>query len=258
MEGYRELLSRGAKIAGAGAGGAAGALVGPEGAVLGAAVGAAVGELCVGVLDDLAQRYLSPKEQQRVGAVASLSINAIRERRHWEQIRDDDFFDHDDDIPSPAEELFEGVLLTAKQEHEQLKLPYLANFYAGLVFDPGVKRSEANYLLGLAETLTYTQLCLMGLVSERQSRKFCLREQVWILGSNPSSENLSMEEQAKDLNRRQLFYRRVEVGPSAQPMKEAYALPAFTRLSSMGQRLADLMCLHTIDEAELASAAKAW
>jgi hypothetical protein len=253
---YRELLSRGAKIAGAGA--AAGALAGPGGTVVGAAVGAAVGELCVGVLDDLAKRFLSPKEQQRVGAVASLAINTIRERRHWEQIRDDGFFDHEGDTPSPAEELFEGVLLTAKQEHEQLKLPYLANFYASLVFDFGVKRSEANYLLGLAEALTYTQLCLLGLVSERQSRKFPLREKVWILGSNPSSENLSTDEQAKDLNRRQLFYRSPEIGPTAQPMKEAYALPAFTRLSSMGQRLADLMCLHMIDEAELASAAKAW
>jgi hypothetical protein len=212
----------------------------------------------VGVLDDLAKRFLSPKEQQRVGAVASLAINTIRERRHWEQIRDDGFFDHEGDTPSPAEELFEGVLLTAKQEYEQLKLPYLGNFYANLVFQTGVMRSEANYLLGLAESLTFTQLCMLGLLSERQTGKFCLREQEWILSNGPTLEQLSTKEQGKNLGQRQLFYSRPQTGPSAQPLIDVYALPGFTRLSIMGQRLADLMCLHTIDPGELASVATVW
>lgn len=66
MKDYRSLLIQGGKIGGAAAGGAIGSLTGPEGTVLGAALGAAVSETCVAVLTDLANRFLSPKEEQRV------------------------------------------------------------------------------------------------------------------------------------------------------------------------------------------------
>lgn len=210
------------------------------------------------VLDDLANRFLSPREEQRVAGVAALAIDGIRERLLWRTKRDDDFFDGDADTPSPAEELLEGVLLNAKQEHEQLKLPYLANFYINLVFDSSVKRSEANYLLSLAESLTFCQFCLLGLASAKQKTEFSLRHRMWILGDVLSEETTSIGEQASYLNQRQLFYKRPATGNSDQRFASAEALPGYTRLSQIGQRLADLMCLHEIDSTELEAIAKAW
>ena len=258
MKNYLSLLSHGGKIGGSALGGAIGSLAGPGGTVLGAALGAAVSETCVVVLDDLANRYLSPKEQQRVAGVAALAIDGIRERLLFEGQRDDGFFESRNDSPTAAEELFEGMLLTAKQEHEQLKLPYLANFYTNLVFDSSVKRSEANYLLSLAESLTFCQFCLLGLVSAKQKTEFSLRRRMWILGDVLSEETTSIGEQAAYLNQRQLFYNRPQTGNSDQRFTAAEALPGYTRLSQIGQRLADLMCLHEIDAPELEAVAKAW
>lgn len=258
LKDYRTLLNHGSKIGGAAVGSAIGSLAGPGGTLAGAALGAAVGEICVVVLDDLANRFLSPREEQRVAGVAALAIEEIRERLLVESKRDDDFFDGANDAPSPAEELFEGVLLSAKQEHEQMKLPYLANFYTNLIFDSSVKRSEANYLLSLAEALTFCQLCILGLRSERQTQQFTLRSRSWIFGEVITEETISIGEQAAYLDQRQLFYKRPETRASDKPFKPVYALPAYTRLSSVGQRLANLMELHRIDSVELESIAKAW
>lgn len=74
MKEYEALLNKGSQIAGAAVGGAVGSLAGPGGTLAGAAIGAAAGEACVVVLDDLAQRFLSPREEQRVGGVAALAI----------------------------------------------------------------------------------------------------------------------------------------------------------------------------------------
>lgn len=122
-----------------------GSQAGPLVAATGAAIGTAVGEKCAVVLDDLANRYLSPREEQRIAGVAAIAIEGVRERLLWEPRRDDDFFDGDPDNPSAAEGLFEGVLVNAKQEHGQLKVPYLAIFYTNLIFDRTVQRPEANY-----------------------------------------------------------------------------------------------------------------
>jgi len=258
MKNHMDLLSQGGKIGGSALGGAIGSLAGPEGTVIGAALGAAVSETCVLVLDDLANRYLSPKEQQRVAGVAALAIDGIRDRLLFEARRDDGFFESTDGGPAAAEELFEGLLLAAKQEHEQLKLPYLANFYTNLVFDSSVKRSEANYLLNLAESLTFCQLCLLGLVSQKQKKAFDLRSGGWIASVALSDETISIGEQASYLNQRQLFYNRTQPGDSDQRFTAAYALPRYTSLSQTGQRLANLMGLHGIDDAELKAVATAW
>ena len=257
MKNYRTLLTHSTKIGGAAVGGAAGSLAGPAGTVAGAAIGAAVAETCTKVLDDLANRWLSPKEEQRVAGVAALAIERIREKLLFETVRQDDFFEGDDGSPSAAAELFEGVLLNAKQEHEQLKLPYLANLYANLLFDTSVKRSEANYLLGVAETLTYTQFCMLGLRSKLQHRDYKIRTNDWNYGEMVSEETQSLAEQAEYLKQRQLFQKPSPFQADVN-FNEATILPGNTSLSSTGQRLSNLMELHLIDRGDLAALAENW
>ena len=258
MKNHLTLLNKGSKIGGAAVGSAIGSLAGPLGAATGAALGAAVGEICVVVLDDLANRYLSPREEQRVAGVAALAIEAIRERLLLEPKRDDDFFDGDPSNPSAAEELFEGVLLNAKQEHEQLKLPYLANFYANLIFDHSVKRAEANYLLSIAESLTYQQLCLIGLKSSLQKEKFDLRQGGWVYGQVVSAETRDLTQQALYLYQRQIFYSRPKELSSTPSFEVNVTLPIGASLSMVGQRLANLMSLHNIEMKDLRAVAAAW
>jgi hypothetical protein len=250
MKKHEALLKKGSQIGGAAVGAALGSLAGPGGTVAGAAIGAAVGEACVVVLDDLAQRFLSPREEQRVGGVAALAIEGIKERRLWDEVRDDDFFVRNGGASSPAEEIFEGVLLNAKQEHEELKLPYLANFYTNLVFSPYIQRAEANYLLTMAEALTYRQFCLMSLVSQRA--EFNLRSALWPMAGTISADSLDAAQQALYLYQRQLLISYSEEhGRGGFVYEVNLVLPCEAILSSTGKRLVDLLGLDGIPKEEL-------
>ncbi|BBP74200.1 hypothetical protein PHLH7_03040 [Pseudomonas sp. Ost2] len=250
---YLKLLSHGSKIGAAAVGGAIEVLAGPLGPG-GTAISAALREACTVVLDDLAQRYLSPREEQRVADVAALAIDGIRDRLLFTPRRDDGFFDREDDAPSPAEELFEGVLLSAKQEHEQLKLPYLANFYTNLAFASDVKRAEANYLLTIAEVLTYRQLCILSLAN--QLEKFIVRDQRWPSGGL-SNESRDISQQAVYLYQRQLLVswneKRTDV-----IIEAGIIIPKSAFVSTTGQQLFRLLGLENIPKPELLEIAHFW
>ncbi len=59
------------------------------------------------------------------------------------------------------EEIFEGVLMQAKSEHEEKKLRFLGQFLGNVAFDQHCSPEHANYLLGLIERLTYQQLAML-------------------------------------------------------------------------------------------------
>jgi hypothetical protein len=54
------------------------------------------------------------------------------------------------------------VLLTAADAWEQRKVPYIGRLFAEVSFEPTVNIPDANYLLRLADQLTYRQLVLLG------------------------------------------------------------------------------------------------
>lgn len=253
---YLELLLKGTTIGGAAVGGAVGAIAGPENTAAGAAIGAAVSEACTVVLDDLAQRYLSPKEQQRVAGVAALAIDSIREKLLWQRIRGDDFFDAGANEPSPAEEVFEGVLLAAKQEHEQRKLPYLANFYANLAFMPYIKKAEANFLLSIAESMTYRQFCLLSLVEQLNS--FETRDKPWTRETQgPESHETTLE--ALVLYQKQLIVSfSNEAGRGFNVYEPSLVIPSKAIISGPGVKLCALLGLNGIPTTELQRLASVW
>jgi hypothetical protein len=56
----------------------------------------------------------------------------------------------------------EALLYAAQREHEERKLPFLANLYAYFAFESQIDQGMANYLVKLASTaLTYRQYCLL-------------------------------------------------------------------------------------------------
>lgn len=256
MKNHLSLLKKTLGVGGAGIGAAIGALAGPGSTMVGAGAGAAVGEACKYVLDDIANRYLSPREELRVVTVATVAIGTISERLLWgEHRRGDDFFSRDSVQPSPAEELFEGVLLSAKGEHEELKLPYLANLYSNLVFAPDVSRSEANHLLTIADGLTYEQFRLLSLID--QSRKFALRSDEWRDHKLIPVESRSLAQQMLYLYQRQLLITYDEDGEIGGEIYNVdQVAPARANLSHIGRRLSNLLGLRQIPEQELKDLSK--
>jgi hypothetical protein len=170
-EKVKNLISMGTELSGTAAGGALGFLVGGPIEAAGAAVaGLAISKISNFVLIDIADRVLSKREQVRVGAAASLAIEKIREYlESGKSPRNDDFFEHISGSRPKAEEIFEGILLKSKNEHEEKKLKYISSIFANTVFMSDVSLSEANHMLHIAEGLTYNQLCLLSLFERKSS-----------------------------------------------------------------------------------------
>jgi hypothetical protein len=169
------LITKGASIAGGTASSAVGAIIGgliagPEGSVAGAAAGGAIGETLKVSIEEFASRALSDREQTRVGAVIDYAAFTIQERlERGDKPRDDGFFDFDETQRSEAVELFEGVLLRAKNENQEKKLPYLGKLFANTAFRPDIPPSLAAFLLKAAEDLSYQQFCYLSLAGKESS-----------------------------------------------------------------------------------------
>lgn len=248
-----QLVMKGSQVAGASAGSVAGALAGGllaglPGAMAGAAAAAKVCEL---VIEDVASRMLSTREQEKIGGVAAIAIEEIRERLLHEQPRDDGFFDlKPNGEPSPGEELFEGVLLTAKQEHEQKKLAHIAKLYANLVFKPYFLQGEANHLLAITEALTYDQICILAVVARRE--EFNLRASKLPEEGTIDAAKLDMAQQAFHLFQRQLLiYTNGRDGRVTLVLETTQFAPSDTSLTPTGKRLYELLSLSTVPESDL-------
>ena len=135
-------------------------------------MGAMVGETFAQVGGDFVESVLSPRQEQRVATVVDLAGERITQGiadGNW--VREDGFFDapHLD-----ATEIFEGVLLVARDEHEAKKLPYLANLLADVSFDEKVTVEMANLAIREAESMSWLEMSLPAIVSRPE--EFALPE----------------------------------------------------------------------------------
>lgn len=160
--GFRRIVEAGAEIAGATSGVVTGlALAGPAGAFAGAAAGPAVAL----VMKDVIRRVLSRREEKRVGGVFLAASSAYEELiANGATLRRDGFFEAQAGDRSSAEEVFEGVLLAAKAEHQERKIPYLGHLMANIAFDETLDPSLANWAILTAEDLTWTQFLLLSAI----------------------------------------------------------------------------------------------
>jgi len=164
----RKAAEAGAEIGGGAILGALGTNVADPavGAILGA-VGAALPRL-VPVMRDYASRALSSREKIRVDCVAGVALHEIRRRLDTGELpRGDGFFDLGERDRSAAEELLDGVMRKARDEHEEAKITYMGWFLASILFSESVSRWEANRLLRLLERLSYRQLCILGALARK-------------------------------------------------------------------------------------------
>ena len=113
---------------------------------------------------EMADRWLGPREQARVGGVLALSAELLKEKLdQGRTLRDDGFFDAPPDVRSAAEEVMEGVLRKAQTEYEERKLTYLAHLWSNACLDETLGSAMLNYLLKLTELLTYRQFTIISM-----------------------------------------------------------------------------------------------
>jgi hypothetical protein len=127
--------------------------------------GAAAGQALAEVGAEFSQRILSPRQERRVGTVIALAAAAVTANEVLGQaVRDDGFFDGDH---SAGEEVIEGILLAAMQEHEERKLPYVANMLANIAGAEIIDRHTANWLISRVESLKWLEIQLIAIVGNR-------------------------------------------------------------------------------------------
>lgn len=125
-------------------------------------VGAAVGEVIGQAANDFATRMLSVRQERRVATVVELAAVRIGQRvRAGDSLRDDGLFDA---VNAEATEIVEGVMLAARDEHQEKKLPYLANLLTGIAFYSDVSVEAANLILRDAEQMSWLEMCVLSIV----------------------------------------------------------------------------------------------
>lgn len=154
------------------------------GPFVGSASGEAVARVLRRVGFEIERRFLAPRQERRIGEAYKAAAEGVaRELEAGHVVRTDGFFDQPDpDHESPAGEILEGVLRTAADEWEQRKVPYIGRIFAMLSFDPSVSPSDANYLLKLAERLTYQQVVLLAFWEAAQDPKRPYKKEVMSAG----------------------------------------------------------------------------
>lgn len=241
----RALIRSGAELAGSAVSGALGFFAaGPVGAAAASAAGAAITKGAVNLIGDFADRQLSAREQERVGATAALAFDKINKQSgNGERLREKEFFQSSDTGRSDAEELLEGTLRQAREEYEEKKLQFLGNFYSNLVFSPGVTANEANYYLRLFDQLTYRQFCIICIIfmlpHHRPYQNF--RETNYRNHKGPLvAEMVSLLQEIYDLNDKGLVVCKADGGGYSALLGWHDVSPKSLELTGLGQRLQTL------------------
>lgn len=137
--------------------------------ILGPIASGVLGSTVQGSLKDISERFLSPKEQARIGGTVIFALEQINKRlEKGDKFREDGFID---DLSNNAEEAFEGCLIAAKNSHEEKKVIYLGNLFANLCFENRIAKQQANIIVSTASGLTYLELCILVIFLHEQDKK---------------------------------------------------------------------------------------
>ena len=247
QEKSKSLIETGSEIAGAAIGGAIGFLAaGPAGAAGAGVLGVVIAKGASKLLGDIASRHLSYREQERVGATAAIALNQIKQAiDNGEQPRNDGFFDEQENHRSSAEEIFEGTLRKAKEEHEEKKLKLLGNFFHNVSFSPGITVAEANYYLSLIDNLTYRQLCVLGILKLKPfiTKSLSLRDNDYRTNnSNLPAELVTLLQEIYSMHSQGLMVVKSSSGGGYEALLGWHDIgPNRMQLGALGERLASLL-----------------
>lgn len=261
-EKIESFISTGSELAGTATGGAIGFLAGgAAGAAIGGVLGVIISKGAIRLLSDFADRFLSKREKIRVGATAAFALAKIKlylDAGH--KPRNDRFFNNKEGERSNAEEIFEGVLLKAKNEHEEKKAKILGNIFANLAFLKGFSVGEANHLLQIAGNLTYRKMCILSLIERKtQIQGIKLKENSYreLKGERIFYETISILQETYEIYNLGLIACKIKSSQGYEALLGWTDIaPNRLLLTSIGKRYYKVMGLQDIPEEDIKEVAK--
>jgi hypothetical protein len=233
----RQIIEAGCQLAGVTSGTVLGLYAGgPDGAIAGAAAGSAL----TTALREFAQRWLGPSEKRRIGA-ALLSADVMYRDRiaAGHHLRDDGWFYERPGGRSAVDEIVEGTLSIAQREHEERKVKYYGYLLANLGFEPNVDEYLANWLLQLADELTWSQLVLLAMI-ERKDEFTLPAIMVYTTDVMPWSQ-WGLHEQLADLG----YGQRNMIGKPRKMPENKTDGPQFTPVPRINRLLPEMQLVNT-------------
>jgi hypothetical protein len=252
-----QLIEGAADVAGAAAAGALALLTGPEAVIAGQVGGSMVSSVLKIVAARIRRRVLEPRQTLRVGLAFTIAADHIATRlEHGAEPRADLFVGHGDHRPS-AEELLEGVLRVAADEHQERKVRYLGRMYGELLFRPDISADLAAFLIRVAEALTWRQLMLTAYAGDLSGRMGSLNEVVAAREVANHEDPAVLYAEIDDLAGRKVIGASTVDGHVVTPAS-LWGSDSFrslgigsARLTKVGQALHDLMGLSEIPDEDL-------
>ena len=237
----KPLAQSSASVVGGTVGAVAGSLF-PGGIFLGAIAGTVLGEIVEKGFEDFLNRFLSHREQLRIKSAASYAITKIKALLDSGNApRDDEFFQQDETKCSSADEIFEGVLLKAKNENQEKKIEFIGYFFANVAFRPDISADCANSFLRIAEDLSYRQFCYLALINKVNS-----------LDVEPLRNRIHSNHELTILNQEEMYlHKSSDFGGCGLIMGDYSGYGYSDYLSDVGKLFFDLFELSEIPEEDL-------
>lgn len=174
----KELINAGSQITGSVSGAILGLSIGGvPGAIMGGSLGPTITNVMEVIGQEIRKRTLGPREEVRIGAVLTYAIKKINENiKEGKEIRNDGFFERNEDERIDADEILEGILISAQRSYQEKKLKFLGNLYTSIAFDSSCDAEWGNYYIRITENLSFRQLCLLQIY--RHKPKYDLNREV--------------------------------------------------------------------------------
>ena len=148
-----------------------------EAATIAPFIGTSVEELIINVGTEFSDRHLSKRENYRLGmSISELIANTNKNFEEGKTLREDNFFDKVSEDRKTIDELFEGVLLSIKLEHEEKKIKYISRMFSNFLFDTQFDHQFCNTYLRVAQNLTYRQFCYLFIIANKE--KYGLNKEI--------------------------------------------------------------------------------
>ena len=241
-----ELIEAGSDIAGSAVGAGIGYLIsGPTGAIIGGVSGPALKYTFLQLASEIKTRMIGEREKIRIGATIAFAVEKIQENlENGLTIRQDEFFEEKIGERSTADEILEGTLLAAQKEYQEKKLKFYGNLVANIAFYNEIDREQANFLIKLAESISYRQICILNIFVNKDN--YNLKENDYTKAGEIGAKRVLLLQEIYDLD----SYGILDCSNEAI-LGPGQIKPAKMNIQGAGALLYNLMELWTINAQEI-------
>ena len=115
------------------------------------------------------------KQRNNMGIVRKYVIEDMKRRRdESESFRTDGFIGNETSTDrSDFDDIVDSILLKAADELNEKKLRYIGYLTSSFAFPPEISADSAHRLIQEVENLSYRQLCLLKIASEKENYQLC-------------------------------------------------------------------------------------